>query len=243
MFLIGYCEVCKKATKFNFKKRLLTPENLNFRGNFHCQHCGLGNRKRFLLSYLEKTLKDSEPDSTVYLYEQATSWFTHAKIFKDINLIGSEFMGYDKKSGEIINGFRHEDATNLSFENESIDIIASNDVYEHVQDINKALREAHRVLKKNGTLVISVPFFSNEGKTIKRSILENGKIKYLLPPVYHENTISKKKDSLVFYDYAWDLLDFIKDAGFSDAYMLGYYSMFFGYIGDGLQFIFIAKKQ
>jgi len=243
--LIGFCEVCKKASKFEIGiKKLKNIQKINFRENIICQYCGLGNRKRFILSYLEKKLKESKPNSTVYLYEQNSELFKQAKNFlKDIRLVGSEFCGYDRKPGEVIDGVRHEDATNLSFDNDSIDFIVSNDVYEHVQDIHKTLSEACRVLKKNGTLIISIPFHRNKKETIRRANLENKTMKHLLPPTYHENTTSKKRDSLVFYDYGWDFLNFLKNSGFDDAYALGYYSMSLGYIGDGLQLIFIATKH
>jgi len=90
-------------------------------------------------------------------------------------------------------------------------------------------------------LLVSIPFSGNYKETIRRAVLENGEIKNLLPEVYHGNPLSKK-GSLVFYEYGWDFLDFLKDAGFSDAYMLAYYSILYGYLGDGNQFIFVAKK-
>ncbi len=64
----------------------------------------------------------------------------------------------------------------------------------------------------------------------------------VLEPKFHSNPVAKKEGSLVFYDYGWDFLDFLKKAGFKDAYMLGYYEIFYGYIGNALQFIFVGKK-
>jgi len=131
---------------------------------------------------------------------------------------------------------------NLSFEDNSFDVIVSNDVYEHVPDINKSLKEAYRVLKNSGTLMISIPFQQKNKKTIRRATLEDGKIKHILESRFHSNPVAKKEGSLVFYEYGWDFLDFLKKAGFKDPYMLGYYEIFYGYIGNGLQFIFVAKK-
>jgi len=243
--LKGFCEVCKKASKFKIEdKKFENTQKINFRENVVCPYCGLGNRKRFILSYLEKKLNESKIDSTVYLYEHNTRLFKQAKFFfKDIKLIGSEFRGYDKKPGEMINGVRHEDAANLSFDNNCVDFIVSSDVYEHVQDIHKTLSEAYRVLKKKGTLIISIPFHRKNKETIMRVNLENNTMKHLLPLTYHDDPITRKRDSLVFYDYGWDFLNFLKKVGFDDAYALGYYSMFLGYVGEGLQFIFIASKH
>lgn len=43
-------------------------------------------------------------------------------------------------------------------EDESIDVINAIELFEHIEDIEKGLRECNRVLKKNGVMIISVPF-------------------------------------------------------------------------------------
>lgn len=45
----------------------------------------------------------------------------------------------------------------MPFENESFDIVISTEVIEHTADPKKAVQEMHRVLKKNGVLVLTVP--------------------------------------------------------------------------------------
>lgn len=239
-FLKGYCELCQKDSKFIFQVQ--SDQKPNFRESLFCEYCKNNNRSRFMLSFLKKMIARFNQTPTIFMLEQVTDTFKYAKThFIDINLIGSEFLGYDKKPGEIINNIRHEDAMNLSFEDNSLDIIVSNDVFEHIPNIFQALKEAYRVLKKNGMLLVSIPFYAIHKKTICRAVLENGEIKNLLPEVHHGNPLSEK-GSLVFYDYGWNFLDFLKDAGFSDAYMLAYYSMLYGYLGDANQFIFVAKK-
>ncbi len=69
----------------------------------------------------------------------------------------------------------------------------------------------------------------------------DGKLTHLLPEEYHRNPVSEE-GSLVFYDYGWDFLDFFREAGFSDAYMQPYYSLWQAHLGIGLQSIFIAEK-
>lgn len=41
---------------------------------------------------------------------------------------------------------------------ESIDVVNAIELFEHVEKIEQGLKECHRVLKKNGRIVISVPF-------------------------------------------------------------------------------------
>ena len=41
---------------------------------------------------------------------------------------------------------------------ESIDVINAVELFEHVEEVEQALRECHRVLKKNGLMILSAPF-------------------------------------------------------------------------------------
>jgi len=239
-FVLGYCKVCDKATKF---KIILDKDmNTNLRESLVCEYCKLSNRKRFMLSFLKEFASKSNSKLNVFMYEQVTELFKSAQNMKNINLVGSEFLGYDKKSGEIIENIRNEDAMNLSFKRNSFDVLISNDVYEHIPNITKVLSEAYRVLKNSGKLLISIPFFGENVKTKRRATFDEGKIKYLQQPIYHENPIAEKEGSLVFYEYGWDFLDFLKSAGFTDAYMLVYYDMFYGHLGNVQAFIFVAIK-
>jgi len=239
-YLIGYCTVCDRPTHFIIQKN--KKGQINLKEKLFCEYCKLNNRKRFMLCFLKEIAQNSNSYLSVFMYEQITRFFKLAQPTKNIDLVGSEFLGYDKKSGQVIDKIRNEDAMNLSFDDNSFDVIVSNDLYEHVPDINKSLKEAYRVLKNSGTLLISIPFLIENTKTIRRATLEEGKIKHILEPIFHSNPAARKEGSLVFYDYGWDFLDFLKKAGFKDSYMLGYYEIFYGYIGKGLEFIFVAKK-
>jgi len=239
-FIFGYCRVCEQASRLKIK--IKKNNKIVFRDSLVCEFCKLNSRKRFMLSYLKDLTKHSNSIPTVFMYEQITKFFKFSSKIKNIKIIGSEFLGYDKKPGQNINNIRHEDAMNLSLDNNSTDIVVSNDVYEHVPFISKALDESFRVLKNSGTLLISIPFHINNTKTISRATLGGHKVEHILPPIYHSNPVAENEGSLVYYDYGWDFLDMLRKAGFSDAYMLGFYDILFGHIGNGLQFIFCGVK-
>jgi len=241
--LKGFCLVCNKDTEFQINEKNFDFSNPNFRDNLRCKWCNINNRRRFMLYYLASLINESDTVLDVYMYEQITPVFLYVKKnFSKINLTGSEFLGYDKKPGEIVHTIRNESALDLSFKDESFDIIISQDVYEHVPDITKALGEAFHVLKQGGKLLISIPLRWNQIRSMERAVLKNGKIIHIMPEEYHGNPLSKK-GSLVFYNYGWDFLEMLKNAGFDDVYMLGYYSTKFGHIGRGFNFIFVAEKQ
>lgn len=198
-----------------------------------------------MIGYIKKDInKRPDANKTLYIYEQVTIFYRYLKetLSNEINIIGSEYLGFDKKPGFNYGGIRHEDALSLSFSDESVDILVSNDVFEHVPDIEAAMIEAYRVLSKSGKLLFSVPFHQKENRTKQRAYIDNnGNIKNILPPHFHANPISKK-GSLVFYDFGWDILNMCQNAGFNNVFLQGYYSMFHGYIGNGMQFIFVACK-
>jgi len=59
------------------------------------------------------------------------------------------------------------DGSNLPFEPESFDAVASLNVFEHIVFVDKALQEIHRVLKKNGVLIIKSPNWSGLNNPIR----------------------------------------------------------------------------
>lgn len=241
-YLSGFCDVCEKETKFLMDWNYSNGTIPNFRERLVCQFCDLNNRQRFMVRLITQLITENgKPNADIYLYEQITNFYSFIKKkFERLNIVGSEYLGPEIKSGQIINDVMHEDALNLSFDDNSFDFLISNEVFEHIPNINKALSEGSRVLRSGGYLLASIPFFHKE-KTTRRAVIENGIIKHLLPEEYHGNPLSDK-GSLVFYDYGWDFLDFCIANGFKDAYMLCYYSYSYGYIGDGFQFVFVMKK-
>ena len=235
----GRCNICKKTVDMridNFYSG--SPLKVNFRERLACPICNLNNRQRKIA---ELILDKASSESVIYLTEQVTEMYSVLKEKFD-NLIGSEFLGTDMTGGTISEeGIRHEDLTNLSFDDEVFDYVISCDVLEHVGDAVKAFREIHRVLKNDGVFYATFPMNFNEEHTVKRAALTEAGIEYFHEPVYHGNPISTD-GSLVFYDYGFDLMDMVKAAGFSDAYFMPFYSIPDGHIGIGTLFIFVAQK-
>ncbi len=237
--MVGYCEACDQVSRF---KAQWTPGQAtpNFRETLNCERCALFSRLRKVVGYLKSVLSPDQND--IYLYEQVTGFYDWMKrAFAERNVVGSEYLGAHLASGAVVNGVRHEDALAMSFADESFDYLISCDVFEHVPDIKRTLAEASRILRPGGRLIITVPFHPSKQVTEQRATLVDGKLTHLLPEEYHRNPVSEE-GSLVFYDYGWDFLDFFREAGFSDAYMQPYYSLWQAHLGIGLQSIFIAEK-
>lgn len=84
------------------------------------------------------------------------------KPYKDLFENVSTYIGIDYEN----EGHPHEnesidvffDGKKIPFENERFDVVFSTEVFEHVEDLDNTINEIRRVLKNEGTLLISVPF-------------------------------------------------------------------------------------
>jgi len=243
--LPGFCEVCGRPAAFALDWRFADGSTPNFREHLICPHCGLNSRQRFVAAWIKQEIKKQPPSLRhIYLYEQVTPFYRAIRrylIGSGCQVTGSEYLGFEKKSGDVVNSIRHEDALALSFSDESLDLVVSNDVLEHVPDFRLALAEAYRVLAPGGRMLFSIPFYAQEEHTRPRAVLEGGNLRHLLSEQYHGNPVSEI-GSLVFHDFGWDILAHCRTAGFAKAYALFYHDLRLGYLGNGGQMIFMAEK-
>jgi GT2 family glycosyltransferase/SAM-dependent methyltransferase len=240
--LAGYCQACRAAVQFDGDWVTSDRVTINFRERLVCPSCNLNTRQRMMAHLVREVAGSSGHRHSIYLYEQVTPFYRWLTSAIDADVTGSEYLGYDVAAGAEIGGVRHEDALALSFEDDRFDIIVSNDVFEHVPDIDRALGECARVLRSDGMLLFSIPFCEAQDRTVKRARLVGSDVEHLHPAVYHGNPVSNG-GSLVFYDHGWDLFERIRESDFSDAYALGYWSYLYGYLGNGIQLIFVADKS
>lgn len=137
-------------------------------------------------------------------------------------------------------GIRHEDITRLSLPADSLDLIVSNDVFEHVPDPAMAFRECARVLRSGGVMLATIPFHGNSDISVVRAHLDAVGIRHTLTPMYHGNPVSAE-GSLVFTDFGWDIIRSFTVAGFANAAVEVYGDAKHGHLGGG-QIIFRVTK-
>ena len=240
----GYCFVCGKWVRFQSSHwhgwEGEGRQQINWRENLICPLCGLNNRMRASVHLLAmKNLLKRE--TKIFLMEQTTPLF--AQLQKSYpQIIGSEFLKNAVPQGHTDSkGIRNEDATNLTFEDQQFDIILSFDVLEHISDFRIAFAECARTLHPDGKMLFSVPFVTDSAQnTIRARLRPDNTIEHLLPPEYHGDPLSSE-GCLCFYHFGWELLEQIKQSGFSSAKALLYWSRDFGYLGRE-QIQFIAEK-
>lgn len=241
----GRCAPCNKNVSFLVDMQSGGQEDAtgwtpNWRERLECPSCHMNNRQRLIATLIQQILSKSDQQS-VYLMEQVTPIFNWAKsTFPTHKIMGSEYLGHEYAGGVEVNGIRHEDVEALSFENESIDLIISNDVFEHVPNPILAFSECKRVLKTGGVMVATIPFHSDEDLSVVRAKLSDGILENILPEMFHGNPVSQD-GSLVFTDFGWDILNWIKSVGFSRVQIDIYADKELCHFGGG-QLIFKVEK-
>lgn len=242
----GICSYCGKEVVFLCEKFPQYSPDIMFSETLKCPQCLLGNRLRAIISVFQKFEKTPQ-NLKIYLQEYTTNFFLKFEEMLTSNgtntIIGSEFLGYDKKAGEIIDGIRHENALNLSFHDNELEYIISNDVLEHVPDIDKALSEIVRCLKPGGKLICHIPFSPHLDKTRVRAEIKEGTIIYHEEKEYHGGfSCDDPHGCLAFYNFGIDFFDTLKEAGFKDSYCLGIVDEKYMNIGYEPVFIWIGEK-
>lgn len=212
----------------------------NWRERMTCPRCAMNNRHRAMV-HLAAEFLGLTAQSRIYLTEQLSPIYV-AMSARYPRLVGSEFLGPDVERG-IVNasGIRHEDVTRLTFPDASLDAVLTFDVLEHVPDYRKALAECARVLAPGGVLLLSVPFMENAHETrVRASLTADGRIEHHHAPAYHGDPVRPGEGVLCFQEFGWDLLDSLRDAGFTDAAAIAYRNAQFGYLG-GWPMVFVAR--
>ena len=212
----------------------------NWRERLVCPLCSMNNRQRLIAALVKQELQGKQ-GKRVYFMEQITPIFNWAMAtFKQHQIFGSEYLGHEHLGGTVVKGIRHEDVENLSFADKQLDLIVSNDVFEHVPSPVKAFSECARVLKAGGVMLATIPFHQGNDLSVIRARLTNGQLEHILPPVFHGNPVSAD-GSLVFTDFGWDMLSTIRLAGFTDIGVDIYAAQKFGHLGDR-QIVFRGVK-
>jgi GT2 family glycosyltransferase/glycosyltransferase involved in cell wall biosynthesis/SAM-dependent methyltransferase len=116
-----------------------------------------------------------------------------------------------------------EDLAALSMPDAMFDVVLTNDVFEHLSDLPRAVSEIGRVLKPGGVLISTFPFNSSSEAPIVKSRLQNGRIEHLMEPEFHGDWTGVR-GSLVFEVPGWGILGQTKAARFSSAKMVLYQS-------------------
>ncbi len=203
---------------------------------------GINSRQRAVIQMIAETLHASLNSIPRIFATEAVTPF--ALMMRGIfpRFLGSEY-GSTELARQALYPIPHEDLLNLTQPDGMFDIVSTNEVLEHVPDIDQALRELCRVLRPGGWHIGTVPFrFMSKTGDVRSKFLD-GQLVHLKEPEFHGNPVDPSGGALVFEVPGWDLLDRARSAGFSRAVMRFVASEEMGYISEHIGlFIFCAQK-
>jgi len=198
------------------------------------------NRWRSCLHLFDSLCEPSEQDR-IYITE-ALSLLNNQLSRNYLNLTSSEYLP-GTKLGEVVQIYskpvRNEDITQLTFDDQSFEAILCFDVLEHVPDYRLAISEFQRVLDFNGRLILTAPFSFQQDTRVRAIVNSAGRVEHLTDPDYH-SAILAEGGVLSYYDFGMELLDELKEVGFSESFLVCYKSNEWGYPAENIAFV--AKK-
>lgn len=128
----------------------------------------------------------------------------------------------DVAPGAKHDGVRCEDLRSLTFSGESMDLVISSDIFEHVREPMLGFAELFRVLRPGGFHIFTVPLrWPLPSATQARVDCSGPEDVFLLPEVYHGSP-HDPKGSLVYNDFGMDLPDNLRELGFETVVHHGY---------------------
>lgn len=213
----GLCAVCGRVGRFQRDGR-------SMRETFPCPTCRASLRYRHQAEVLLAHYSTRGSASLEALCSEPR--FAASTIFEP-GIVGpfrsrlSALRGYvcsgywaDVAPGDRRDGVRCEDLEALSFGDESLDLILSSDILEHVRRPDRAFAETFRVLRPGRSHIFTVPFlFPLEEVTRPRVDVSGPHDVHLLEPVYHRNPLDPE-GALVYNDFGLDLVGRLEDVGF-----------------------------
>lgn len=176
-----------------------------------CVLCGAAPIATSITNVLIKCVPDFK-NKNIYELSAHGAFFEFLNKNTD-NLVFSEYMD-NVQPGESSNGVMCQDVQHLTFDDAVFDICTSTEVFEHVPDDIKGLREIYRVLKDDGVFIFTVPL-RDEEQTVTRALIRERGIVHVLKPEYHDDSIRGVGKVLVFRDYGRDIADKLLSIGFS----------------------------
>lgn len=150
------CPVCKNTV------RLFLPFGENQRFNAKCPVCGSLERHRALWLYFDNNIQlFDKKDMKILHFAPEGVFFNRFSIDDNIDYWPVDINPQQGKIRKVV------DITNITFADDSMDMIICNHVLEHIPDEKKAISELYRVLNPNGVAVLSVPIRMNRETTLE----------------------------------------------------------------------------
>jgi len=177
-----------------------------------CMSCWATAMNLSLIPVVQGHSKKQKIDTA---WEMSTYGATLTYLKKEIPVVHQSEYFIGVPSGQLVNGVMCQDVQQLSFADESIDVITSNQVFEHVADDIQGFAECYRVLRHGGALVLGIPLHDIP---VSRQLAElrDGKMVFFGTPEYHGSRTTGPNSVPTFWHHSiHDICDRISKVGFT----------------------------
>ncbi len=224
------CKVCGHEQGSYRYRNIITPElakiwrlkkaeirGFSRRESSHCRKCGSSLRSRSLA----EAIMLSYPESKAIFFIDWVVWAKAKKLtIAEINYCGQlhQYLAINPgtktsqycestlraRIANFLKGIRSEDISKLSYQSGSFDLVLHSEVLEHVDNVDKALKECRRILKPGGICVFTVPLIMSR-KTKRKARIDPAtkSVNYYDKPSFHG---SGEEDNLVFWEFGGDFI-------------------------------------
>ena len=228
-FNLGYCVICERRTMFVWRERYL-------RAHYRCVRCWSLPRWRAVIHALNLRYPGWRDLS---IFESSPGGAGSEKLKGECARYVPSHFWPTVDRGTVFQGIRCEDLTQLTFPDESFDLVVTQDVFEHVLEPGRAFSEVARILRPSGGHVFTVPFFRGR-KTFVRAEMTPAGLHHLVPPIYHGSPISQE-GTLVVTEWGDDLVDFVRDHSHLETDVLAIHDRRLGLDGQFLD-VFVSRR-
>lgn len=142
--------------------------------------------------------------STALQHAPHVSHITGTDISSEMVAIANEKTA---EEGPLNAEFVVAEADDLPFADQSFDAAMAHNLYHLVTDVDKALRAAHRVVKKNGVFITKTPCLGEMNAPMRKIVLPVMRRFYGVP-VLHTFTINEFKDAIERAGFAIEEVEF-----------------------------------
>jgi len=198
--LPGECPICEKAVIFviwgsDFRNQFLCPDCLNY--SVPRERALMLVLKRLYPNWRELSVHESSP------VDRGVSAVLKRQC---VEYVSSQFFP-GAPLGEMKDGFRNENLEASTFPDGRFDLVVTQDVMEHVNDITLAFKDILRTLKPGGAHIFTTPTYMAH-QTLQWANYQGGVIKWFYEPEYHGNPVDEGGAAVTFH-YGYDLPELI----------------------------------
>jgi len=211
---IRKCFICGSLAEFECEKDFTLRESI-------CPKCGTRRRYSDLAGIILDTFLPNDNTflrqaalklGSLSIYEASTTGPVHDALCGLPHYTCSEFFNNIPMGQKNSEGILCQDLQNLTFSSDYFDLVITQDIFEHIQQPEKAFSEIWRILKPGGFHIFTIPY--HEGKpTIRRIIIEDRKEIQRFSPVLHGDSL-RAEGALVYTDFGTDIDMMLEKIGF-----------------------------